>query len=67
MFRSVVELIENNRESWLSELTKFYGKEYGHGWKSCGFQSESALASALQQLEKQESDSQIQRIRFSES
>ncbi|WP_394208888.1 hypothetical protein [Enterovibrio calviensis] len=67
MLGNIIELIEKNKEYWLKDLTEFYGKEYGLGWRSLGFSNESALKSALQRQESQEAQSQIQRIRFDES
>ncbi|MGF1708489.1 hypothetical protein [Enterovibrio baiacu] len=67
MVSYILKLIEKNKEYWLKDLTGFYGKEYGLGWKSVGFRSESALKSALQRQESQEAQSQVQRIRFDES
>ncbi|KXF83439.1 hypothetical protein ATN88_03885 [Enterovibrio coralii] len=67
MLNFICELIESNRESWVVELTKFYGRDYGYGWRSCGFQSENALKCALKEQEKQESQSRAHRIRFSNS
>ncbi|MGF1865781.1 hypothetical protein L4D15_10995 [Enterovibrio norvegicus] len=67
MLINIIQLIEKNKEYWLKDLTGFYGKEYGLGWRSVGFSNESALKSALHQQEKQDAYSQIQRIRFDES
>ncbi|MGF1770323.1 hypothetical protein L4D06_23455 [Enterovibrio makurazakiensis] len=67
MVKNILELIENNKQYWLLDLTGIYGKEYGLGWRSVGFNNDCELKSALHQQEKQDAYSQNQRIRFDES